>query len=867
MAGINWSTEERAHLQSLVITCRQDLSNSQDASQAVQIFKLITLLLPSTEPSTLTDDQVALLQDKFPGSRTLVQWKVIQREFVRMHYMQLAEHLINQLGLDWFGKFGRDKHGEECFNEVFLAAPPEDAMVVLCSSIFNSSPSFKRNKCLSLLAEFLQSHRLVGLFWHHCLVNQGAEEEASTRKAMKERTRVTWDQSISLLTSLPDKMANMLKVDNWDIFLPKQYFKLLAQDILKTLQLVHMTIQESKDCSLVFVSQLIGKICVSGYSEVLFDNLLPHLLKFSSNNYVWSRISVRIIVGAPERSLEIILDCLLKKVPWYGHMSKLLGDAVLNNQKVKYLLTSKFLLLRHTENDLVLQNVIGYLGDSPSRACLLPKVLFNLLDAWSDGSALQHTSHEQHLYITKAILISSAHLSQKYLEENKDVFLHKLMNGMQAHLETPISRLRTMGMVVAETLTKKLSPNGPALTFEYQEDDTTRHLKTLLALPQDPGLDEIISNLKEINLITSKEEVSKQEENVINEVQEPDELELDSDDDLEPYDMSGDTKVTKVKEPVYVRDCMEGLIAKDNPDLVEASLKVAEKLVRRKPDDLSEIAVEFAKILLHLEDNYHTENFAELKLSCLCALTVHCPVPVASYLTEQFYDRNYNIRQRIDMLEVLSSAAQELSRPTQDQKDITSKSSSKDQLIPINQMPGTENWREIVQKRVESKTRRFASATKQGPQASANKFAAVAGHFFFPLMKTYDSPMNTMNLLAGDFFLLGRLVHTLAIILHSAQNTTISRQMAKTLLEFTWAIRYHVEPYVRRAIMFAVSMVILSVPTHTIKTDLQSDLIECQMWLEDIVEKDPEPECKKQAAQTILLLQDAIKKELNLDER
>lgn len=65
------------------------------------------------------------------------------------------------------------------------------------------------------------------------------------------------------------------------------------------------------------------------------------------------------------------------------------------------------------------------------------------------------------------------------------------MNGMQAHLETPISRLRTMGMVVAETLTKKLSPNGPALTFEYQEDVTTRHLKSLLALPQDPGLDEI----------------------------------------------------------------------------------------------------------------------------------------------------------------------------------------------------------------------------------------------------------------------------------------------------------------------------------------------------------------------------------------
>lgn len=37
--------------------------------------------------------------------------------------------------------------------------------------------------------------------------------------------------------------------------------------------------------------------------------------------------------------------------------------------------------------------------------------------------------------------------------------------------------------------------------------------------------------------------------------------------------------------------------------------------------------------------------------------------------------------------------------------------------------------------------------------------------------------------------------------------------------------------------MFAVAMVILSVPTHTITTDLQCDLIECQMWLEGTVGK------------------------------
>ena len=31
-----------------------------------------------------------------------------------------------------------------------------------------------------------------------------------------------------------------------------------------------------------------------------------------------------------------------------------------------------------------------------------------------------------------------------------------------------------------------------------------------------------------------------------------------SDDDLEPYDLSNDVKVSKVKKPVYLRDCMKG---------------------------------------------------------------------------------------------------------------------------------------------------------------------------------------------------------------------------------------------------------------------------------------------------------------------
>ena len=82
---------------------------------------------------------------------------------------------------------------------------------------------------------------------------------------------------------------------------------------------------------------------------------------------------------------------------------------------------------------------------------------------------------------------------------------------------------------------------------------------------------------------------------------------LDSDDDLEPFDLSNDTPVTSHAAPRYVRQCMEGeggcrivydsspnekcltksfiacfkgLIDQENPNRVEVCLKSASKLIR-----------------------------------------------------------------------------------------------------------------------------------------------------------------------------------------------------------------------------------------------------------------------------------------------
>ena len=41
-----------------------------------------------------------------------------------------------------------------------------------------------------------------------------------------------------------------------------------------------------------------------------------------------------------------------------------------------------------------------------------------------------------------------------------------------------------------------------------------------------------------------------------------------------------------------------------------------------------------------------------------------------------------------------------------------------------------------------------------------------------------------------------------------------------------------VNRFVRQALLFALSMVILSIPSHLLVSELQDDMLECKLWLE-----------------------------------
>uniref|UniRef100_UPI00398F6CC7 telomere length regulation protein TEL2 homolog n=1 Tax=Pristiophorus japonicus TaxID=55135 RepID=UPI00398F6CC7 len=103
--------------------------------------------------------------------------------------------------------------------------------------------------------------------------------------------------------------------------------------------------------------------------------------------------------------------------------------------------------------------------------------------------------------------------------------------------------------------------------------------------------------------------------------------------------------------------------------------------------------------------------------------------------------------------------------------------------------------------------------------------------------------------------MMGRLIHTLAILMYFSVNIPIAIHMGKALLDFTWAVRYHTDAYVRQGALFAVSSVLLSVPSDSLLTEVPDELLEVRFWLADVAENDPDEDCCRSALQSLLLLE------------
>uniref|UniRef100_A0A8C2XSY1 Telomere length regulation protein TEL2 homolog n=1 Tax=Cyclopterus lumpus TaxID=8103 RepID=A0A8C2XSY1_CYCLU len=794
--------------------------------------------------STDTKDIVAALQtlhfylDEGPESRTT---SVQRAEFRRAHFTRTLQFLVSNIQADWLAGLTIAQQ-TELWDGLFLKGPPEQALLVLMEGIGEASTHL--DHFVSITEKFLLSGRLADLLWSYCL-ETGPSDSPQLRETLLGR-----------IVALPDVTANRLHLKNKPLFLPQQYYPRLATEMLTALERTCQALKDGTDCSLTFVAQTLGKVCIQGHSGLVLAVMAPRLSVCTLSDMVWQRVCWKLLQNVPQRWMESVLTGLVSDA-----LGRIIGNLVLTNKKAQFVITHKLLLLQYKYETQVLRIVLGYLAADTERRPLLIQVLQSVSQTWANPSAVKHTPLEQQLYVSKALLLSVSLLKDSELD---NTLLQCMLGGMQSHLDSSVVRIRRMGMVVGECLSSRMDLNKTKLKFEYDQDEETQELLSLMT-PMTGDEPEIRSVVYRVDSPqeTSETTPSIQNASSQNKSRTAPDSDLDSDDELTPYDMSGDQEISKASPPRYLRDCLETLISSEDPLRVELSLRVAEGLVRKNVFATREVSVQLTKVILHMEDKYSIKGFPSLRQATMVALIVTDCISVTQFLTTEFYSLNYSLRQRLDILEVLTLAAQELYKPIIGKRNPSVGIAAGTDLTPY---PGDNpvEWREVVEKRIQSKTKRLrkVGATQPPAQATPNRYAPVAGHFFFPLLSNYDKPQVTFDLLGGDHLVLGRLIHTLGLFMHLAVNAPIAAQMGCALLDFVWAVRYHVDQMVRRGVLFAVCSVFLSMPSENLLVDLSDQLFETRTWLADVAEEDPDADCRNLAIQSLVLLDKSLKKQL-----
>ncbi len=206
------------------------------------------------------------------------------------------------------------------------------------------------------------------------------------------------------------------------------------------------------------------------------------------------------------------------------------------------------------------------------------------------------------------------------------------------------------------------------------------------------------------------------------------------------------------------------MIYSDDPEKIEISMKSVEKLCDAYHFELEEICVELLKVLLNKSNVYAMGDFEDIRMNAMISITVHYPKECAIFLTNQFYQAGYTLTQRTDILHVLAMSVQKLSNPNEspifDKRILKHQNVSN--LIPFNlnnSNSSNSDWKEIVKKRIETKTRikvyKFSrnigfniysklniefkvSAKTSVQKTKENKYSDVYGYFFFPLLRSFD---------------------------------------------------------------------------------------------------------------------------------
>ncbi|KAL7950713.1 telomere length regulation domain-containing protein [Trichoderma barbatum] len=494
------------------------------------------------------------------------------------------------------------------------------------------------------------------------------------------------------------------------------------------------------------------------------------------------------------------------------------------------------------------------------------------LAQFGDQLYIKHAAILQQNIHTEVLLISAGYISRlSPIKLRIIVRSGSYLTAISNRIAATQARARFLGLIVGESLSTLMDDKSQKLDFHMEETDSeeAQWLKSLTNTSDEVGSVEPILKAEVIGLPAKRENrppprriqkpkpkpKGKPEPSIstikpIAIIEEIDSSE-DSDEDLIPYAKDSDPEDSdddatlvqrnKPKAPVYIRDLIVYLRDTESYDKQKLALQGAPLLIRRKANfgmEVSSHADELAGLLIGLQDKFDIEDFADLKLQGMMALIVAQPKSMAPWFSRTFFEGDYSLSQRTQVLVAIGLSARELagydvseyhasaSFPSKrlpdkieqlyldspKQGDATPPSQLKalppTALDTITQSLTSSFLQPMAAKaadastgpdilKLQTFTARYKSKTKAKPRVRAipNTTAAlIAESFFYPLTAHFQVALRSSRPVILNPALLALYLQTLGIIIHAAGPSTLSLpQLTTELWNLLLAVRIHTQ--------------------------------------------------------------------------
>lgn len=703
----------------------------------------------------------------------------------------------------------------------------------------------------------------------------------------------TQDRIVQLLITAPNRIANFYKEKTPEIFGTEQYCAILSRALIRSIYFV-CEANKRRNENIFTVDQLakfLSRLLID-FNQQRNSIVLRKLFQIFAAEKLCHKFIQSILLHLNRNAIEIAAEFLFE----FNEADALLGDAINFSNDWRLILQTKLPLKAHRRDTEFIFNLVKYL----SRRLAVDeqaKLFVDLLRAWSSKVSIANQTIDQQISLSKFVLLTvkmfaiDQHASMH--DDIKTIMSHNFSN----HLESLNSTKRYIGMITIEILFTFLFD---LLAFDYEKCDIENRkivdeLSASFKWTSEAQLFNSTKLFDELSDIVTSEQskiwvapkavrtveitaflsqnasLAKPMQSIEPDSDDNSDGEVDSDDDLMPYDMTNDVSTKELKAPRYLSDLLETIQQTDDPEVFEQCvLRCADLVFEQLPTNVTNIDVQLLRTLIKMDEKFYMENFEYQRFNACIAICCVRPKNAADFLCKEIHaeSEHNSVATKMLMLDILGEAAETLA--SQPNRMIKSTSKVMPSVMPkrrkLFDVDETARRRfeasRTINERLDKKTRRFAqrSQTKlENEQIS--QFSSVAGDFFFPLVHGLVHHRRLSEDI--DNLLLREILMTASKIILAAKNSTSIVRIATEALDVSTLMRYHPEAKVRAAVMHMIAATLLAVTPTLLLELFMSQLKEICVYAEmclssPIVNGEKDDECREIATHILSLCADIM---------